>query len=294
MNPKISKILLPVEFSERCHGAARYAEALTSHFQAELVLLHAVPPPYSVYVGAGEVAAYSSVADLGAERLAQGKTELDAFMSDAPPNLRICRMVLEGDPAHSIVEYAHAGKVDLIVMPTHGYGPFRRFLLGSVTAKVLHDVDCPVWTGPHLEKAPSWTSIAPHRVACAVDLGIQSLPVLRWGAAMAQEFGAHLLILHAIPAATANVGGFYFDPEWRLQWEKDVRERISQLQDELKVQGELHIETGDVPAAVSDAARHLRADLLVIGRSHGSGPLGRLRANAYAILRDSPCPVVSI
>ncbi len=39
-------------------------------------------------------------------------------------------------------------------MPTHGYGPFRRFILGSVTAKVLHDADCPVWTGVHLEEAP--------------------------------------------------------------------------------------------------------------------------------------------
>jgi nucleotide-binding universal stress UspA family protein len=186
MNRKTSKILLPVEFSERCRGAARYAEALTSHFQAELVLLHVVMPPHIAYGGAGEAAAYSSVADLVTERIAQSRIELDAFLKDAPPNLRICRMVLEGDPAHKIVEYTHAGKVDLIVMPTHGYGPFRRFLLGSVTAKVLHDVNCPVWTGPHLEKAPQWTSIALRRVACAVDLGAQSLPVLGWGAAIPQ------------------------------------------------------------------------------------------------------------
>jgi nucleotide-binding universal stress UspA family protein len=127
-----------------------------------------------------------------------------------------------------------------------------------------------------------------------VDLGVQSLPVLAWAAALAREFSADLLILHTIPAATASVGGFYFDPEWRLQWEKDVRKRISQLLDELKVCGDVHIETGDVPAAISNASRRLRADLLVIGRSHGSGLLGRLRANAYAILRESPCAVVSI
>ena len=33
------------------------------------------------------------------------------------------------------------------MMPTHGCGPLRRFLLGSVTAKVLHDVSTAVWTG---------------------------------------------------------------------------------------------------------------------------------------------------
>jgi hypothetical protein len=36
----------------------------------------------------------------------------------------------------------------MILMPTHGYGPFRQMLLGSVTAKVLHDSKCPVLTEP--------------------------------------------------------------------------------------------------------------------------------------------------
>ena len=51
-----------------------------------------------------------------------------------------------------IVELAHESPDQtVILMPTHGYGPFRRFILGSNTAKVLHDADCPVWTGVHLE-----------------------------------------------------------------------------------------------------------------------------------------------
>ena len=292
MNLKFSKILVPVEFSERCGRAAFYAQALAGHFQAELILLH-VFSPYSMYAGAGEAGTYPSAADLAAS-LAHSKTELDGFLAGAPANLRIRRIVIEGDPAHQIVDYAHSQKVDLIVMPTHGYGPFRRFLLGSVTAKVLHDADCPVWTGPHLEASPPWTSTPFRCVACALDLGDQSRPVLEWGAAMAREFGADLAILHAIPTFTARAGGFYFDPEWRLQWEKDARGRIAQLQTELSTNATVHLEMGDVPEAVSNAARDVSAGVLVIGRSRGSGLLGRLRANAYAILRESPCPVVSI
>jgi hypothetical protein len=61
----------------------------------------------------------------------------------------LIKQFAEGDPASIITEYAARNRVDLIMMPTHGYGTFRSLLLGSVTAKVLHDAECPVWTGVH-------------------------------------------------------------------------------------------------------------------------------------------------
>ena len=152
----LSRILLPVEFSDRCRGAARYAEALARHFQAEMTLLHVVAPPYVAY---GEINAYPAAADFLDQRWAQGRIDLEAFLGAPPAGVTLQRILLDGDPARRIVEYAHAAKVDLIVMPTHAYGPFRRFLLGSVAAKVLHDVNCPVWTGPHLEQAPQWDGL---------------------------------------------------------------------------------------------------------------------------------------
>src|SRR5579871_2891263 len=82
-------------------------------------------------------------------------------------------------------------------MPTHGYGPFRQFILGSITAKVLHDADCPVWTGVHLERAPQEPSIAFKNIVCAVDLGPQSCKTLEWAAGMQKQFGARLTVVHA-------------------------------------------------------------------------------------------------
>ena len=46
-------------------------------------------------------------------------------------------VVLEGDPAHTILEFAEQNKVDLIIMGTLGKGGLERFLLGSVTDKVV-------------------------------------------------------------------------------------------------------------------------------------------------------------
>ena len=287
----VSKILLPVAFSERCLGAARSAEFLACHFHAELIVLHVVTPPYVAY---GEVNAYPPAADFYAEEWERRKQELEAFLSDAPAGIKVCRMMRDGDPAREIVQYADRGKFDLIVMPTHGYGPFRRFLLGSVTAKVLHDARCPVWTGPHLERAPDWPSFTLRRIACAVDLGPQSRAVLGWAAAMAREFSTDLVILHALPASAVTAGGLTFDPEWRYQLERNARKQITELQLELGIEGETEIDAGDVAQTLRELVLLRGADLLVIGRSHGAGMMGRLRAAAYSILRESPCPVLAI
>jgi nucleotide-binding universal stress UspA family protein len=293
-HPVISKILLPVEFSERCRGAARYAEALACRFHAGIVLLHAVPPAYAIYGGAGEVSAYTNINDVLAERMASARAQLDLFLQEMKPDLPVQTELLEGDPARVIVDYAHAENFDLIVMPTHGYGPFRRFLIGSVTAKVLHDVDVPVWTGPHLEQAPDSKSMSWRHVACALDLGSHSGAVLRWASAMARGCGAELTVVHAIPASAERAGGMSFDPDWRVDLAHDARSRIAELERELGIAAPVHIELGDPAPAVTRAAGCVGADLLVIGRSVSGGVLGRLRANAYAIIRESPCPVVSV
>ncbi len=284
-----SRILAPVAFSTRCEGAVQYAEALACHFHSELVLFHVVPP-IPTYWCPDAVVVSPEVTD---EAIEQSKAELDRFLGDGLKGINVKRVVEEGDPAQQIVDYAHNEKCDLIVMPTHGYGPFRRFLLGSVTAKVLHDAGCPVWTGPHMEEAPAYGKISFRRVLCAVDLGPHSRTVLEWAAGFAHEYGADLDIVHVIPMSTVSVGGFYFDPEWRTHVVNEAHDRIEYLREGLGTKGEVRVETGEVAHAVRTAADESHASLVVIGRGH-AGVLGRLRANAYAIIRESPWPVAAI
>jgi nucleotide-binding universal stress UspA family protein len=163
-----------------------------------------------------------------------------------------------------------------------------------VTAKVLHDARCPVWTGPHLEDAPNYENIDFERIVCAIDLAKGSRAILEWAGRFAREFGAELAIVHVLPHSLIQLGGIYFDPDWRNQTATAARDQIYQLQREADAPGEVLIEIGDPPVTVSDVAASRRADLVMIGRGSGSGPMGRLRTNAYAILRESPCPVVTI
>jgi nucleotide-binding universal stress UspA family protein len=289
----LSRILAPVAFSQRCRGATQYAETLACRFHSELILLHVVQPPMGIFT-TPEATAYSTIAQLTEERVEQSKIELGTYLGGQCPGILLTQEVVTGDPAREIVCYARDHNVDLIVLATHGYGPFRRFLLGSVTAKVLHDAGCPVWTGPHLEEAPSYETIGFHSIVCAIDLAKGSRAVLEWAGRFAREYGAELAIVHVLPHTLIQSGGIYFDPDWRNQAAAAARDQIVQLQRETQTPGEVLIEIGDTPVTVSDVAASRKADLLVIGRGRESGLIGRLRANAYAILRESPCPVATI
>jgi nucleotide-binding universal stress UspA family protein len=254
------------------------------------VLLHVVSPVQTY--GFPDAAAIPP--ELIGEVLAQSKAALESFAAESLQNTRVERVVLEGDPGQEIARYAKAAGCDLIVMPTHGYGPFRRFLLGSVTAKVLHDAPCPVWTGPHLEEAPAYPSITFNKVLCAVDLGPQSRAVLEWGAGFARVYGAELAVVHAIPSSTVALGGIYFDPPWSEQVRTESQSLIKFMLQEIGAQGNIVIRSGEAPHIARAVAQDTGANLLVIGRGHLEGVLGRLRTHAYAILRDSPCPVAAI
>jgi len=291
--PSLSRILVPVEFSPRCRGAVQYAEALACHFHSEIVLLHVVISPLANF-SSFEAMAYTSAGDLAREIAEQRTLDLKVFPCSAPAGVSVRRVVLEGDPTQTIVDFAATEKCDLVVMPTHGYGPFRRFLLGSVTAKVLHDAVSPVWTGPHMESAPDYSSVHFHNVLCAIDLGLHSREALCWAAGFAREFGARLSIVHAIPASATRLGGFYFDPDWRTQLTRTAMERINFLTEEMGIEASVAIEPGEPPVVVASAAETLKADLLVIGRGSTPHAHSHLPTNAYAIVRAAHCPVVSV
>jgi nucleotide-binding universal stress UspA family protein len=288
----ISRILVPVVFSERCQDATRYAAALACRFHCDLVLLHVFVQPWAAY-SSPEGYATPPPYDL-ASTLEQVKALLDDFPGYELGNLRVRRVLSEGDPAREIARYASSEGCDLIVMPTHGYGPFRRFLLGSVTAKVLHDVPVPVFTGPHMDTGRAGESPCFHKILCAVDLCAEGRKVLEWANEFADIFGSEIAVVHALPASMTRMEGIYFDPQWRLEAAANARRDIASLQAGLKLQGEVRIEVGDVPGAVRAAAEATGADLVVAGRGCSPGMVGRLRANTYGIVRESCCPVVVV
>lgn len=270
----LKKILLPIDFSDRSGGMAPYAKAFASQFHSELVLLHVDP--------IGRVENHYNL-----------RTQLNTFSSNEFPGLGIRSELMAGDPAAAIVQCAQAEQVDLIMMPTHGYGPYRKFLLGSVTAKVLHDSDCAVWTSVHVEKVRPAEPVSYRKIACAVDLGPRSGQVLSWAWELASSFGAQLLVIHATKPFEPVVAEMAArDPEVELV--KRATEEIANLLNKLKIQGEIAVESGSVTEVTYNSTARFSADILVIGRHAAKGIAGRLHPHAYAIIRESICPVISV
>ncbi len=230
--------------------------------------------------------------EIAQEREELARKRLDSFLQSEFPVSRYPRILASGDVASQIALNARNG-FDFIVMPTHA-GTFRRMLIGSTTAKVLNDVDCPVLTSEHAENvAPR--PIAHRELLCAIGLGKNSERVLRYAHQLSAEAGANLRIVHAVQAADSVVSS-QFALEERAQSEErqQAHERIGALQRTVGSQAPIRIAVGPVKQALLEAARQSDADVLIIGRSPQPGFQGRLRDLTYAMVRDSPYPVLSV
>jgi len=228
--------------------------------------------------------------DMLAEIIRKAEKNQDASLGPELAGLSIECKLAKGEPAQAIIQTAQTEHADLILMASHGV-TFNRFLLGSVTAKVLYGTECPVWTGEHVEELPA-REFAVRSVLCAVDLDSRSEEAVSWAAQLAAEFGARLTIAHV----TASVeiwgpGGSYIDQKWKAALVADASQRIARLQRDLSPKAEVLIGSGDVPKVLSQAAKQTKADVLVTGCYPYAG---NLAIHGYAIICAVPVPVLSV
>src|SRR5579863_3796603 len=257
--PRFERILFPVDFSERSRAAAPFVLSMAQRHKSHVVLLHALQPPPPLYAGMNTV--YPEVYDF--EGLsADLRAELEKFAEAELPKVDVTCVVEIGDPAAVITEYAENENIGLIMMPTHGYGAFRRALLGSVTAKVLHDAKVPVWTAAHAPEASHRAHPKPRYILCALDLKPESRHTLEFALGMAVEADAAVELLHVAPEGELGPIGI----ESRLH-ELLIETARSQLVKIQEAAGAPDVEMvfagGSVADRVRDVAMRKRADLVV-------------------------------
>jgi nucleotide-binding universal stress UspA family protein len=282
----IKRILLPLDLEQPNLPVAVVHEAatLTRHFHSEIFVLHVVEP--LTFLAGSETAH-----ELLEQAVAKEQENLSKCLGPVLDGKLFKRIVVKGNPAREILRIAREENIDLIVMSTHGYGAFERFMLGSVTAKVLHQSTCPVWTGAHVKDVPVG-QFAIRNVLCAVDFGPLSTKAISWAHEAAAEFGAKLTLAHVMPSMEIyGPGGYHALAEMKNELVNSAKAQMAHIQQEMGIQAGVFIGSGNVAKVVGQAAKETKADVIVVGARSLAGRFGDI---GYAIIRESPVPVVSI
>ncbi len=280
-------ILFPVDYSEPCRAVVPYVKEMMRHFSANLTLVHAFGP---------EALALSEL------KIRDPQLPEEARILEEERLREFGREMFPADHAEVIVELGEPGSIidrvvqhqgaDLVMLATHGRGPIRRMLLGSVAAKILHDVSAAVWTGTGSVFIEHTPRIPFESVLCALDDTDEAEAVLKAAAVFASQYNAKLWMVHVVEAPPATLEIDFAPYKRDLMDAADVRLR------ELKGKLGVHAPHSVIDAPVSDGVRHeairRNADLIITGRGRSQTTLNRMWSRLYAIIRDSPCPVLSI
>ena len=150
--PKVTRILVPTDFSAASDAALDFARELATQFGASIDLLHVFDDPFTsgAFVGDGTVMMPVELRQTMENRARDLLTPRhEAHVASLPGS---SKALLMGSPAKSIVEHATETHADLIVMGTHGRGGLGHLLLGSVAERVVRTARCPVLTVPDPER----------------------------------------------------------------------------------------------------------------------------------------------
>jgi nucleotide-binding universal stress UspA family protein len=152
-----SKVLVPLDGSEVSERALAHAQSVAGAFGARVYLLQVISlsHEYEAVRGAGgdSPTAVEYSLDLArqitASRQTRAETYLEATAAQLKKNgLQVETSVRQGSALENITHFVAENGIDLIVMSTHGRGELQRFLVGSVTDRVIRSSHVPVLAIP--------------------------------------------------------------------------------------------------------------------------------------------------
>src|SRR5690606_2324794 len=125
----IRKILVPVDLSARSGPAVQHGVNIAKHFNADVLVLHAIPGhPYNPVLASGYP---GGLAPDPPDQEACLDELLVEFLEEAVPGYATEHLVIKAEPVAVIKRIVGERQIDLIVMPTSGHGLLRNFILGS-------------------------------------------------------------------------------------------------------------------------------------------------------------------
>ena len=292
----IRRVFCPVDFSPISKRALDHATVIARWYEAELVVLHVIPLMPTLF---GFPAAIDTAAVAAADADAV-IPELTRFAGEATMSSGTRLVVRSGAPSAEIVRYAAEEGADLLVLGTHGRTGFEKFMVGSVTEKVLRKAPCPVLSvPPHCLGQPERPVFG--RILFGADFSEASDQASGYALSLAQEANGRLTLLHVIDwMPDKNLAKY---PEFDAAAYREVVAREARRQLEALVPDEarnwcepdLRISCGKPYREILRIAAEEGSDLIVLG-AHGRGPIDRMLfgSTAQHVVRQALCPVLTV
>ena len=291
-------IVVGTDFSPLSQVAIAAAVQIAKRFDAEaLHVVHVVntSSAASVFPYAVPEAQLANIYEEGAVR---AKIRLEDVVIDYPTE-RVFRTVHLGLPARVLAETAERVSADLVVVASHGFGPIRRTILGSVAGALIRSTHCPVLVvGEDRGSVRSFET-----VLAAVDLSNVSGDVLTHATEMTDDGGSLIaLSMYEHPLSTYDEGDIlprYLSDEEIAGVGERHKKAVAELaakvdRDNVEVRVEV-MSKAPPPVVILETAAMLRPDLIVVGTSgHNAWHRMIIGSTATKVLAEAPCPVLVV
>jgi nucleotide-binding universal stress UspA family protein len=291
---RIENILCPVDFSEFSSRALHHAGALAYKHGARLTVLHVVPNrPFTDL----------PLPALTDDERRQLTDQVRRFGADLPAEVSPDILVREAPVvSREILSQAKAIPADLLVIGSHGRSGFERFLLGSVTEKVMRRAPCPTLVVPRrAEDVMVDEPVRFRRILCSIDFSPSSTHALQYARSMVDEEGGQVVLLHAIevpPELRANPLVEEYDvAKVRAAAEADGLRRLQQLVPEVPPWCNVKtlVREGAAYREILRVAGEGSADPIVMGvQGRGAMDLLAFGSNTARVSRGAALPVLIV
>jgi nucleotide-binding universal stress UspA family protein len=294
---KIRKIVCPVDFSDESKRALEHAAVLARWYEADLAVLHVMPLLPTMFGMASPVVMAVEPATTQAVI-----RDLTAFVGAAcPPLPNMQTVIRSGSPASEILRFAGEAEAELLVLGTHGRTGFERFVLGSVTEKVLRKATCSVLTVPRRSEGQPERPLF-GRIVCGADFSPASDRAVAYALSLAQEANAHFMLLHVLDWLPGKELADFPQFDAEAYRKKAFAEARRQLEERVPEEArdwcepDLRISCGKAYRQILRLAEEEHADLVVLGVHGATTAVDRMLfgSTTQHVVRQAACPVLTI
>jgi nucleotide-binding universal stress UspA family protein len=292
----IRNILVPLDGSPFGEAAMDWAAMIASRLSATLHLVHVRTP----LIVADPMLQYTVVDIETPDEAREYLVQLIQRLDWTGQKISTALAILEGSVAEALCRYAVEHGIDLVVMTTHGRGPWAKFWEGSVAETLVRTLPVAILLlrATEDDPQPPVPSTGFRHILMPIDQKTHPSGVGGMVLTLARHFGARVTLLHVRISAA---------PSPPSESERGVRqyesvptevvaaiEASQQRAAELGISMGVHVVSHDHPAtAILEQAAHLQCDLIAMETRCRTG-FARWVSGSTAdrILRNATIPVL--